>query len=176
MEEPGPIFLGMFAVAGLVFGWIAVDEVVAEDRLRGQLREHGQPVTGVVVQIVERSRTDLPLLGEVKLPDGRLAEVSLVSSDEDLELEPVEAGEKVQLVVDPRDVQVNMVAADFAADWSGVAGELPFRLLFPTLLTGAAGTLAVRAYRLHGPWRGPAEVKGGFKRFVREINKPWDER
>ncbi|TDO45928.1 hypothetical protein EV643_112258 [Kribbella sp. VKM Ac-2527] len=166
----------MFAVAGLVLGWLMVDEVMVEDRLRTQLREHGQPVTGVVVQILERSRTDLPLVAEVKLPDGRLAEVSFVSSDEDLELERAEVGKKVQLVVDPRDANLNMLEADFAADWSGVAGELPFRLLFPVLLTGTAGTLAVRAYRLGRPWGGPAEVKNSLKRFVRGLNEPWDTR
>jgi hypothetical protein len=160
----------------MLLGGLTVEEVTAEDDLRSRLHARGQQTTGIVVKVLERSRTDEPLYVEVALPDGRRAEVSFISSNEDIDLDRAEVGEKVELVVDPGDPEQNMVADDFAAEWDGRGVELTGRLFFPTALVIVGGVLGIRTYRLGRPWGGLAGMKGRIRAARKELAEPWDKK
>ena len=176
MRAPGPVFFAFVAVAGIVIGGLAISEFTAEDELRSVLHARGQRATGVVVEVLERSRIDEPLYVEVALPDGRRAEVSFVSSNDDLDLNPAEVGEKVELVIDPRDPQQNMVSEDFDAEWDGGAVGLASHLYFPAALVIVGGGLGIRAYRLGRPWGGVAGLRRRTRATFKELTEPWDKK
>ncbi|MFI6676822.1 DUF3592 domain-containing protein [Kribbella sp. NPDC050470] len=174
MSGPGPFFFAIVATAGIVLGGITVNEFAAENELRSLLRARGQQTTGVVVSVLAESRTGEPLAAEVVLRDGRHTEVSFVSSNDDLELDPAAVGESVDLMIDPLSPDQNMVLDDFNADWDGSLGGIASRLIVPGAIAITGGVLGIRAYRLGRPWGGLAGASRRVRARLKSLAEAWD--
>lgn len=174
MSGPGPFFFTVVAAVGIALGGITVTEFTAENELRSLLRARGQLTTGVVVSVLAESRTGKPLAAEVVLRDGRHTEVSFVSSNDELDLDPAAVGESVDLMIDPLSPDHNMVLEDFNADWDGSFGGVASRLVIPSGIAITGCVLGIRAYRLGRPWGGLAGASGRIRARLKSLAEPWD--
>jgi hypothetical protein len=94
----------VFGVLCLAFAGCVSRDVVAEYADRSILRERGQHVTAVVVEVIDRSRTHHALVVRATLPDSRTLEVYLSESEE----LGAEKGDVVHVVVDPLNLDRNL--------------------------------------------------------------------
>lgn len=96
----------VFGLAVLGFAGFLAPDVVSEYDDRAILHSRGQEVTATVIEVLERSRTDLALYVRSRLSDGRTVDVYLAESDQ-LGAEP---GTSIRVTVDPTDLGRNMPA------------------------------------------------------------------